>query len=138
MSYYLCLPLFCFFQVFITYVDLLNTPYERQQDLQATYYFLCQCTRCLDRSELELQKSMLCPNSNCGAPVPIFQTVSMFVVLKHHVKISLSYFCDLLFILFVVRKCMESCAPFVMIILSLVASMSTWILLNSPNSIFNQ
>ncbi|XP_026276432.1 histone-lysine N-methyltransferase SMYD3 isoform X2 [Frankliniella occidentalis] len=61
-------------KVFITYVDLLNSARERQEDLQATYYFLCQCTRCLDRNELELQKSMLCPNNKCGASVPIFQT----------------------------------------------------------------
>lgn len=67
------MPMMDWSKVFITYVDLLNTARERQEDLQATYYFLCQCTRCIDRSELELQKSMLCPNIKCGEPVPIFQ-----------------------------------------------------------------
>lgn len=71
---------FFLWQVFITYVDLLNTARERQEDLQATYYFLCQCIRCVDRSELELQRSMLCPNIKCGEPVPIFQSVSFFVL----------------------------------------------------------
>ncbi|KAJ1520655.1 hypothetical protein ONE63_003760 [Megalurothrips usitatus] len=68
------LPQMDWSKVYITYVDLLNSARERQDDLQATYYFLCQCTRCLDRPELELQKSMLCPNNSCGAPVPVFQT----------------------------------------------------------------
>lgn len=99
-------------KVFITYVDLLNTARERQEDLQATYYFLCQCTRCLDRSELELQRSMLCPNIKCGEPVPIFQMVCLhfcerkekFFFYKNSVREFLSYP-----LLFKNRKHMGNC-----------------------------
>jgi len=54
----------------ITYVELLNTAHERQEDLKSTYYFLCQCSKCVDHAELELQRSMLC---KCGSAVAIFQ-----------------------------------------------------------------
>uniref|UniRef100_A0A1B6JWE4 MYND-type domain-containing protein n=2 Tax=Homalodisca liturata TaxID=320908 RepID=A0A1B6JWE4_9HEMI len=61
---------FDFSKVFITYIELLNSAHERQQDLMATYYFLCQCSRCKDIEEIKLNDSMLCPKSDCGAPVP--------------------------------------------------------------------
>uniref|UniRef100_A0A1B6M851 MYND-type domain-containing protein n=2 Tax=Graphocephala atropunctata TaxID=36148 RepID=A0A1B6M851_9HEMI len=62
---------FDFSKVFITYVELLNSAQERQQELMATYYFLCECSRCKDIEEVQLNDSMLCPNNNCGAPVPV-------------------------------------------------------------------
>ncbi|XP_054272967.1 histone-lysine N-methyltransferase SMYD3 [Macrosteles quadrilineatus] len=58
-------------KVFISYIELLNSPEERQQELLATYYFLCQCARCLDVEEVKLNNSMVCPNSSCGSSVPV-------------------------------------------------------------------
>lgn len=34
-------------QVFISYVDLVNTAEHRQQELLQNYFFLCQCVKCL-------------------------------------------------------------------------------------------
>lgn len=65
------IPLFDWSKAFISYIDLLNTPADRQQDLIGTYYFLCDCTRCKDVEELNLMNSVLCPVSNCCGPIPI-------------------------------------------------------------------
>lgn len=57
-------------KVFISYVDLMRLPEERQNDLQETYYFLCQCKRCLDIEELNLMTGSVCQNEECGKPIP--------------------------------------------------------------------
>ncbi|KAL8612622.1 hypothetical protein ACOMHN_044563 [Nucella lapillus] len=41
--------------VFLSYVDQMAPSWERQEQLQKQYYFLCQCPRCLDSS---LDKAM--------------------------------------------------------------------------------
>lgn len=55
------------FQVFICYIDLLNTPQDRQKELQANYYFLCQCSVCLDPRQISDMHSAICPNNKCEA-----------------------------------------------------------------------
>lgn len=57
-------------KVFITYIDLLNRPSERQKDLQSTYYFLCQCQRCLDVEQLDWMTSTICQNPSCKKRIP--------------------------------------------------------------------
>lgn len=34
-------------QIFISYVDLMDTTETRRHDLEKNYYFLCKCERCL-------------------------------------------------------------------------------------------
>nr|CAD7264665.1 unnamed protein product [Timema shepardi] len=57
--------------IFISYIDLLNFPQERRKELQQTYYFLCECRRCNDVEELAGMSSVVCPNQECRAPVPV-------------------------------------------------------------------
>nr|CAD7574272.1 unnamed protein product [Timema californicum] len=58
-------------KIFISYIDLLNFPQERRKELQQTYYFLCECRRCNDVEELAGMSSVVCPNQECRAPVPV-------------------------------------------------------------------
>ncbi|XP_075227932.1 SET and MYND domain containing, class 3 isoform X2 [Lycorma delicatula] len=58
-------------RVWISYIELLNDPVDRQEELQSTYYFLCQCTRCIDENETYLMRSMMCPNLQCRSPIYI-------------------------------------------------------------------
>ncbi|XP_075227931.1 SET and MYND domain containing, class 3 isoform X1 [Lycorma delicatula] len=58
-------------KVWISYIELLNDPVDRQEELQSTYYFLCQCTRCIDENETYLMRSMMCPNLQCRSPIYI-------------------------------------------------------------------
>ncbi|XP_066994320.2 histone-lysine N-methyltransferase SMYD3 [Anabrus simplex] len=67
------MPVLDWKKVRITYIDLLNTPKARQAELQATYYFLCDCSRCLDAEELKLMDSLQCPSVNCHQPIPVHQ-----------------------------------------------------------------
>ncbi|KAI8429464.1 hypothetical protein MSG28_000100, partial [Choristoneura fumiferana] len=43
------LPCLDWDQIRISYIDLMNTPYERQTELLDNYYFLCQCERCMGK-----------------------------------------------------------------------------------------
>lgn len=61
------LPTVDWLKVYISYIDLLNTPEKRQKELQSTYYFLCQCSRCLDVEELGYMTSSVCQNADCKA-----------------------------------------------------------------------
>lgn len=61
---------FCF-QVFISYIEVLNEPAKRQEELQQTYYFLCQCPICLDTKCLDEMLCIICPNTNCGASISV-------------------------------------------------------------------
>ncbi|KAJ4437509.1 hypothetical protein ANN_17654, partial [Periplaneta americana] len=60
-------------KVFISYIDLLNFPKDRQAELQATYYFLCDCRPCNNIKEIESLSLLLCPNQDCGAGIPVRQ-----------------------------------------------------------------
>lgn len=46
-------------------------PEVRQRDLLSTYYFLCQCDRCLNIEESKIMRAAACPNTNCNEPVEI-------------------------------------------------------------------
>lgn len=41
-----CWVCFCSTQIRISYIDILNSREERQDDLLRRYYFLCDCARC--------------------------------------------------------------------------------------------
>jgi hypothetical protein len=67
---------FFFLQVFISYIDLLNFPQDRQAELQAMYYFLCDCKPCTSTQSLNM---ILCPNKNCGQGIPVKQQVYDYI-----------------------------------------------------------
>uniref|UniRef100_A0A915AVM7 MYND-type domain-containing protein n=2 Tax=Parascaris univalens TaxID=6257 RepID=A0A915AVM7_PARUN len=46
---------------FYSYIDLLSTTQERRKLLRDTWYFDCQCVRCVDNSD-HMLSSMFCPN----------------------------------------------------------------------------
>lgn len=52
------------FQVFISYIDVLNTTKDRMEDLKRAYYFTCQCQKCLSPDPKEMLAAC-CPNKNC-------------------------------------------------------------------------
>ncbi|XP_059060322.1 histone-lysine N-methyltransferase SMYD3 isoform X2 [Achroia grisella] len=58
-------------QIRISYIDLMKTPYERQTELLENYYFLCQCDRCMDESQMKIVHAAKCLNSECDSPVSI-------------------------------------------------------------------
>ncbi|RVE50206.1 hypothetical protein evm_005041 [Chilo suppressalis] len=58
-------------QIRISYIDLMKTPYERQTELLDNYYFLCQCDRCMDETQLKMVHSAKCLNDSCDNPVAI-------------------------------------------------------------------
>uniref|UniRef100_T1J9Y5 MYND-type domain-containing protein n=1 Tax=Strigamia maritima TaxID=126957 RepID=T1J9Y5_STRMM len=55
-------------KVFISYLDLLASTYERKRDLKAQYYFDCMCATCKDEEKDLITSSILCPNTNCSQP----------------------------------------------------------------------
>lgn len=63
------------FQVLITYIELLNSAQDRQEELMQTYYFLCECTRCKDIEEIKLNNYMACPNKKCPAGIAVLSKV---------------------------------------------------------------
>ncbi|CAG5035443.1 unnamed protein product [Parnassius apollo] len=58
-------------QIRISYIDLLKTPYERQTELLENYYFLCECDRCIDETQLKILHAAKCPNTKCDNPINI-------------------------------------------------------------------
>ncbi|XP_053602088.1 histone-lysine N-methyltransferase SMYD3 [Plodia interpunctella] len=58
-------------QIRISYIDLMQTPYERQRELLENYYFLCQCDRCMDDEQLKTVHAANCLNPNCDNPIVI-------------------------------------------------------------------
>ncbi|CAH2068269.1 unnamed protein product, partial [Iphiclides podalirius] len=65
------MPLLDWRQIRISYIDLLKTPYDRQTELLENYYFLCECDRCFDETQLKVLHAAKCPNSKCDNPVKI-------------------------------------------------------------------
>ncbi|XP_044761143.1 histone-lysine N-methyltransferase SMYD3 [Coccinella septempunctata] len=51
-------------EVFISYIDILNTTKDRIEDLKRVYYFTCQCQKCLTPDPKEMLAAC-CPNTNC-------------------------------------------------------------------------
>ncbi|XP_055700421.1 histone-lysine N-methyltransferase SMYD3 isoform X2 [Phlebotomus papatasi] len=63
------LPSLDWSQIFISYVDLMQTPDDRRAELKANYYFLCTCSRCIDPEESEKMEAAACPSTNCDQPI---------------------------------------------------------------------
>ncbi|EDV45639.1 histone-lysine N-methyltransferase SMYD3 [Drosophila erecta] len=61
-------------KIFISYIDLLNTPEQRRLDLKEHYYFLCVCSKCTDAKESKEMLAALCPNRNCGVGISVDRT----------------------------------------------------------------
>ncbi|GJQ73890.1 putative MYND finger protein [Trypoxylus dichotomus] len=53
-------------KVYISYIDVLNSPKERQNELEKQYYFLCQCPKCIDDTVLGIMNAAVCQNVDCG------------------------------------------------------------------------
>ncbi|XP_017470648.1 PREDICTED: histone-lysine N-methyltransferase SMYD3 isoform X1 [Rhagoletis zephyria] len=53
-------------KIFISYIDLLNTPEQRRAELQANYFFLCVCSKCTDVQETHEMLAAACGNKNCN------------------------------------------------------------------------
>ncbi|CAB3221678.1 unnamed protein product [Arctia plantaginis] len=58
-------------QIRISYIDLMKTPYDRQTELLQNYYFLCQCDRCMDETQIKYAHAAICLNKQCNNPVSI-------------------------------------------------------------------
>ncbi|KAI5632024.1 MYND finger domain-containing protein [Phthorimaea operculella] len=58
-------------QIRISYIDLMKTPFDRQTELLQSYYFLCQCDRCLDENHHKYLHAAKCLNADCTNPVYI-------------------------------------------------------------------
>ncbi|XP_049821689.1 histone-lysine N-methyltransferase SMYD3 [Aethina tumida] len=59
------LPCVDWSQIFISYIDVLNTTKDRQEELQKTYYFLCECPRCLEPEPMAEMTGAACPDPKC-------------------------------------------------------------------------
>ncbi|RZC32557.1 histone-lysine N-methyltransferase SMYD3 [Asbolus verrucosus] len=57
-------------QIYISYIDVLNTTKDRQKELEAAYYFLCQCPKCLAPEPPEINAAA-CPNKQCDNYIDI-------------------------------------------------------------------
>ncbi|EDW78250.1 uncharacterized protein Dwil_GK16327 [Drosophila willistoni] len=58
-------------KIFISYIDLLNTPEQRRLDLKEHYYFLCVCSKCTDRQEQREMEAAVCPFRKCGSSINV-------------------------------------------------------------------
>ncbi|ALC49602.1 Bzd [Drosophila busckii] len=58
-------------KIFISYIDLLNTPEQRREDLKAHYYFLCVCSKCIDPQEQLDMNAAVC--QGCAAAIDVEQ-----------------------------------------------------------------
>ncbi|PSN32785.1 hypothetical protein C0J52_25743 [Blattella germanica] len=67
------IPVFDWKRIFISYIELLNFPKDRQAELQATYYFLCDCRPCNSIQDIQSLNLILCPNQDCGHGIPVKQ-----------------------------------------------------------------
>lgn len=59
-------------KIFISYIDLMNTPEDRRNELKMNYYFLCMCTKCTNGEYESLEMSLAaCPNRKCTEPIDL-------------------------------------------------------------------
>jgi len=77
-------------KIFISYIDLLNTPEQRRLDLKEHYYFLCVCTKCTDAKESKEMLAALCPNRTAKRPTVLSSLLSMLTILIIFRKIYFS------------------------------------------------
>lgn len=64
-----------FSKIFISYVDLMESAEQRKRQLRETYYFDCQCPRCLEPTEELRMNAAACPNSQCAAALDLRSSV---------------------------------------------------------------
>ncbi|XP_020291945.1 histone-lysine N-methyltransferase SMYD3 isoform X2 [Pseudomyrmex gracilis] len=60
------LPSLDWSQIRISYIDLLNSTKDRREELQSSYYFLCDCEKC--KHVDSTASAAACPNSSCNSP----------------------------------------------------------------------
>ncbi|XP_058059609.1 histone-lysine N-methyltransferase SMYD3 [Anopheles bellator] len=60
-----------FGRIFISYIDLLEPPDTRREQLAERYYFHCDCDRCEDEQDRKLMGAASCPNTDCKEPICI-------------------------------------------------------------------
>ncbi|CAH1154974.1 unnamed protein product [Phaedon cochleariae] len=59
------LPSLNWSKIFISYIDVMALKSERQAELEKTYYFLCQCPKCLEPEPIIEMTGAACPNLKC-------------------------------------------------------------------------
>ncbi|KAF2894223.1 hypothetical protein ILUMI_11948 [Ignelater luminosus] len=76
------LPTLNWDKIFLSYIDTLQLPHLRQEELLNTYYFLCECPRCLDTEEAKMMTAAACPNSSCEACIEINEKIEQDDILE--------------------------------------------------------
>ncbi|XP_018566236.1 histone-lysine N-methyltransferase SMYD3 [Anoplophora glabripennis] len=61
------LPVLDWSKIFISYIDVIALKKERQNELEANYYFLCQCPGCVGPEPIIEMTGAACPNKECGS-----------------------------------------------------------------------
>ncbi|KAJ8940317.1 hypothetical protein NQ318_014391 [Aromia moschata] len=65
------IPSFDWSKIFISYIDVMALKSERQRELENTYYFLCQCPKCVVPEPVMEMTGAACPNKNCEGCIDI-------------------------------------------------------------------
>ncbi|KAJ8931425.1 hypothetical protein NQ314_015664 [Rhamnusium bicolor] len=65
------LPDFDWSKIFISYIDVMALKKERQKELECTYYFLCQCPKCIEPEPVIEMTGAACPNKDCNNCIDI-------------------------------------------------------------------
>ncbi|XP_015176483.1 PREDICTED: histone-lysine N-methyltransferase SMYD3 isoform X2 [Polistes dominula] len=60
------LPCLNWSQIRISYIDILNSTKDRREELKKSYYFLCDCQRCIQPEPMATAAA--CPNTSCTYP----------------------------------------------------------------------
>lgn len=56
-------------------MDLLSTPEYRRSELERNYFFICDCTRCLNPIESVESNGAACSNSKCNEILNFHQSI---------------------------------------------------------------
>ncbi|XP_047525760.1 histone-lysine N-methyltransferase SMYD3 [Pieris napi] len=65
------MPKFDWKKIRISYIELMKTPFDRQKELLQSYYFVCQCEKCLNIEQLKYVHAAKCFNQECDNPVNV-------------------------------------------------------------------
>ncbi|XP_022919732.1 uncharacterized protein [Onthophagus taurus] len=72
-------------KVFISYIDVLNTPQDRCNELERQYYFLCRCTKCIeDKTNLNFMYGAACQRKSCDGCIDMYNYKEGFTCNKCH------------------------------------------------------
>ncbi|XP_053675028.1 histone-lysine N-methyltransferase SMYD3 [Anopheles nili] len=63
-----------FGQLFISYIDLIDTTETRRDQLSERYYFRCRCARCQDEQEHKVTNAAACSLEGCQEPIDMDDT----------------------------------------------------------------